>query len=145
MYKAVAEKYENLTYNKETLNMILDILEEDKNTYRILEALVIDLRKKKKENEKNKKTNEVIGLTKSIMYKTIKIDKTSKASKDISDESNAKGQYITRKYAENAINLLLGAGLICYDIKSKEIYYSLTVRGTQVCVLLKQNKLINIE
>ena len=124
MYKFVADKYENLRYDKETLNMIMDILKDVKYSYKVLEALA-----------NNQKMGDK-GLSRSMMYKTIKIKPEYSSKKE--------EIFITRNIADKILYLLMGAGLIYYDIETKEIYYALTQRGAQVCQVLKNNKLIKI-
>lgn len=126
MNKLLAEKYMDLKFNDTMIDMILDILSDDENNYKVLEALARD------------HAQGGIGLTKTMMYKTIKIkpnprNRYSKTEKEI---------FITRRSADLIIATLLGASLIQYEIIWKDWYYSLTPRGIQVCVALKKHDLI---
>lgn len=130
MYKKIAEKYEGLKYDRETIEMIIDILSEEKTAYKVLEALAIE------------KSEQGMGLSKSKMYKKIKIDNGHKNKSDTTGSSEANDIHLTRKIADKIICLLLGAGLVAYNIRGTEIVYSLTTRGVQVCLALKQKQLI---
>lgn len=146
MHKFLADKYNSVKFDEKVAEMYYECVIADDNVLAVLGAIATD---------HSQKGN---GLTKSMMYQMVKVKNLYSYKNDnesneadnlymssVRDRQNGRGTgtnddkvFITRKIADNIVNYLLGTTLIYQDRVAKEIYYRLTSRGMQVCLLAKK-------
>lgn len=117
----MASKYSDVDFDELFYQMMIDNILEDETNILILEALAKDY------------ANKGSGLTKAMMYQTIKVKHLKKQG----------GQYketiepIKRRAVDIAIAFLLGTTLICQETQKKFIRYTLTKHGVKACIYLR--------